>query len=360
MVGHMQLTKKSIVRNVAKVAAAGASIFAIGWGMLVLQPEPEAPVATAQADIFGFEFAAKSQQQKFLDSLMHEGMEEPRSYDHNGNKMFFSTSITNESPQQALERFQRSFVETGLNERVHMSVPGPPGANFPTVEALEKDKRKWKDTQPFFDGRLAWMDDFVGGVVPVLVSDNEVAMIGTSTKKSANGTFDWAMEVIEKVKANPDQKMDLSEGMSAMRYVNALRESDGRTRITAVWSDEDYQARKFADIGDDLNVNPEYPICSGCKRLLQIDGETESEYGNAAMDAGRQSVDQVLTFYKRALPNRGWQLSETAHVLNAAEQQGIKPHHDAKLLQFSRGSEFMTVAAWPEDGRTGVQLARSN
>ena len=67
-----------------------------------------------------------------------------------------------------------------------------------------------------------------------------------------------------------------------------------------------------------------------------------------------------MNYYHDALTSRGWQMSETKTVLDAVEHIGVKPRSEEKLVQYSRGGEFMTLTAWRGESGTQVHLARSN
>lgn len=349
------------MKTLLKIAGAGATIFAIGLGMVVLQPAPEAPVAPAQADIASFSFAPKSQQQRFIDTLMQEGLEEPRAYDHNGNKMFFSTTTTEETPRQVLERFQRGFVENGLNEAVHLSPLADVEVETFLAAQRRNDQRELGRQAKKTEFGFSQLNDFVGGMVPVVVDDTRVIMTGATTSNRADNWMEYFKEMSrtrDELKAD-GRKFDPSEAIDAMRYVEAFREGK-RTRIVAVWSDEDYQAKKMVNKGEDLNVDPDLPSCPGCSRLYNVEGETEKDYTTAAYKGPGRSVDQVVAFYDRVLRDKGWRLSPTAHVIDAAERAGMKERTDGKMLQYVRGREFLTVVAWPGEEGATVHLARSN
>lgn len=144
-----------------------------------------------------------------------------------------------------------------------------------------------------------------------------------------------------------------------MRHVEAYREGS-KTRINAIWSDENYEPSKIADIGEDLNVDPAIPSCPGCERLYNLEGDTEKDYTAAAYSANRNSVDQVLHFYDGVLRKDGWQQSPTAKLLEHLEARGIKKRTDGKMVQYSRSANFLTVLAWPGERGTTVHISRSN
>lgn len=355
----MRLMTMKLGTSLLKVGAAGATIFGIAWGMMVLQPQPSEPVATAEADIAFFNFGPKSDQQKFVDSLLAEGLEKPRAYDHNGNKLFFSTTTTSDSPRQVLERMQRRFVETGLNDAVHLSPPAPVPVDLRSADL--DDPRVRAALEANNGPRKKWMNDYLGGVVPTHVDDHSVMMAGATSIEGSEDGMAFAREVLT---ARKDGTLeDLGQAVKAMRYVDAVREGSGKTRITAIWSDEEYDVEKIANIaepGEELGVDPEIPVCPGCERLMHMRGETEKDYGNHAFRAPGHAVDQSIGFYRASLPGRGWKLSEATGVMKRAQLQGLMPPMGAQMLNFSRGGEFLTVVAWEQDGSTKIHIARSN
>lgn len=349
----------TLTTSLFKIGAAGATIFGIGWAIMVLQPTADEPVATADADISFLNFAPKSDQQKFVDSLLAEGMEKPRSYDHNGNKLFFSTTTTSESPRQVLERLQRRFVETGLNKHVHMAPPPPVPLAVEDIDIDDPAVRKILEENNI--PRKKWMDDYLGGVVPTGVSKDGFVMAGTTSNEESDDGEAFAKEVLAAKKSGAIK--DLGQAVKAMRYVDAVREGNGKTRVTAIWSDEEYDVEKMANIaepGEELGIDPEIPVCPGCKRLMHMRGETEKEYANHAFQAPGHAAEQALGFYKQSLPSKGWAQSEAMDVMKRAQLIGLMPPLGAQMLSFTRGGEFLTVVAWEHDGKTSVHVARSN
>lgn len=352
----MRMLKNRLVKNLLKVGAAGATIFAVGWGMLVLEPKPEAPVAEANADIFGFDFLDTSQQYKFAKSLKEEGMEKPRVYDHNGNTIYFSTMTTKEAPREVLERFQRRFVEEGLNKHVHYDRPM---GDLHVYEELKADPALRARAKKESDANFAYMDDYVGGMVPMMVSDDAFVMSGVTSNNESDDLDEYIEETLAQKMVDPDH-FDVGDNVKAMRYMDAAIEN-GHTRVTAVWSGGDYDPEKIVDQGGgDLNVNPDIPVCPGCTRQFHLEGKTESEYAQHGFNGYNMSVDQVIAYYERSLVAKGWERSDTQYVMEVAEQQGYKPVEDVQMRQFARGTDFLTVTAWPTTEGTMVNVAQSN
>lgn len=333
-------------RNLSKLGVAGATIAAIGWGILTLNT-PEEPVREAEADVWMMDFAPRAQQEKFVETLMVEGLEEPRRYNLNGNEMFFSTTTTDETPSEVLQRFQRAFVETGVNKHVHMRRPKTMQSPSKDDSSAERAKRKKEAEQ-----KLLYYDDFFGGgIVPTSVSNDHVMMAGMESEGEADDALDFVAEVIDRSKSDGD--FNLHKNVGNMRFVDAYREGSGKTRITAVWSTEDYEIAKLADEGEDLNVDPERPACVGCTRLYRFEGSGEEEdYDSIAFNAARRSPRSVIQEYRDTLGARGWKPAPSSVIMANARRSGLMPNYKGQLVSFSRGAQFLTLMTYP-DSKTG-------
>ena len=91
-----------------KLGVCAAVIVAIGAVIATFGGDDT--VADAEADILALDWLPQSKHQRFVDTLRREGMSQPRSYDWNGNQVFFSTKTTDDSPFQVLRRLQDKFV----------------------------------------------------------------------------------------------------------------------------------------------------------------------------------------------------------------------------------------------------------
>lgn len=346
------------LKNTLKVAAAGATIFAIGSAVLTMEKPANPEVAEVDADILALNFAPESKTQKFAKAMVELGMEEPRAYDWNGNKVFFTTTTTKESPTQVLRRFQDKFVEDGINERPwKRSMPKAEMAARPDLwPKLSPDKRE--EASRMLKGRYDRMSElFTGGVVPTQISKDYVSMVGMESKGDAEHGLDFLGEVLE-----GGGFKHASKHVKTMRWVEAMREGN-QTRISAMWSDEDLDMQKFEQPKHAANVSPSstIPVCMGCVRKTRFAGESAGEERYVSnVFHGTLSPEEAERFYMKAMLNRGWRLADSSQLLKIAELRDIKPVDGKKLLSFARGEDFATVFIHRgREGKTIVQVLES-
>ncbi len=345
------------LKNSLKVTAAGATIFLIASSILTMERPTQPEVREAEADIIALNFAEESKTQKFARSMVDLGMEEPRSYDWNGNKVFFTTATTQESPVQVLRRFQDKFVEEGINERRWTrSLPRAEMAARPDQwSRLSADKREAAAEQ--LKTRFDRMTDFFGGgVVPTQISDDYVSMVGMESRGEAEDGLEFLTEVLQ----NGGYK-EASGQVKAMRWVEAMREGN-RTRISAMWSDEELDMEKFEEPKHAANVSPSatIPVCMGCVRKTRFAAESGEKGYVSNVFHGQLTPPDAARFYRMAMHHRGWKLSDSTRLLDLAERRGVKPPSDHEFLSFARGSDFATVLIYRgREGKTIVQVLES-
>lgn len=344
----------------AKLTGAACLILAIGWAFLTMNPDPQEPVQQAEADIGDFDFLGpKSKQERFIQTLVDEGMEKPRSYDWNGNKFFFSMTQTRERPMRVMRRLQKAFVRNGVNAREHTSLP--PSFNQANVDPLDLENASPEERKRAFRIALAnkeRLDDFFsGGVVPIHIDQDYVAMAGTTSKNRAEDSLAFMRERIL-------NRQSVDDTVGAMRFVDAKYDNNsGLTTVTATWSDEDLSIDKLRGERDVLDVatDTDIPACIGCERLMRFAGEEgESKYvANAFI--GSSSVEQVVAFYDRALRTRGWELSPATMMMERMMRSGTIPDRTGVLRSYARGPEFITLLVYHDEleGRTVAQLVES-
>lgn len=341
--------KRPLMKPFLKLVIAGGFIAAIG-GAIVALDGPTASVKPAEADILALNFAPASKSEKFVDSMKSLGMEKPRVYDWNGNKMFFSTMETDRTPKQVLSDFQRKFVEDGVNSHPYNDL-GPNVAEFMDVD-------KWKEMSP--EERTAKSevvgrkydrssDYFNGGMVPTVITPGYVAMAGMESKGSAKDGF----EFLKEVKKRGSKRLTDSVGVA--RYIEAFQQG-GKTRVTATWTDDNVDFNRFRGHGDGIGFSEDAPGCVGCDRLMRFVGESEKGYAANVFFSG-QEVDQVVAFYDQALKNRGWKVAPSTLAMRAARDKGWMEDDGSELVSFARDGDFMTLLVFKTpEGRTSVQL----
>lgn len=344
---------KRILLDSAKLGAAGASIALIAWCFVTFST-PTGEVETAQADILdnGF-FAPPTKQQAFVNTLKDFGMEKPRSYNWNGNTVFFSMGYSKAAPEEILGAFQREFVRKGVNKRVHQSIMPrvPLVTSGEQVNAMSTSERR--DSTHQLTSRLSQLDDFFsGGLVPVVIDRNYIAMAGTTSKQEAPDALSFLQEQIQ-------NKSPVAEGIKNMRFIEARRApGEKRTMISAIWSDDKLDSLKFEPDAkrSDLAVSTKAPACLGCRRIMSFHGEgKERDYGTNVF-VGQQSVPEVIAFYDRALATRGWQRSDASRVMRQLSNRGIIPPSAASMTSYSKGNQFTTVMAYPIDHGARTQV----
>lgn len=153
--------KKNSTRLLTKLGITAAAVVGIGWGFIALNPPddkgtPTIGVQETNADIFTTTFAEPTNTQKFTEALDRLGHEKPRTYDYNGNTVFFSTNFVRKAPPEVLREYQLEFVNQGVNPEVF------------SLDNLTSERR-------------ARMEDasLEGGIIPWEVSNGHFTMGGT-------------------------------------------------------------------------------------------------------------------------------------------------------------------------------------
>lgn len=347
---------KTFFLHAAKFTVALGVILGAGWAILTFSARPDGTVEVqeAEADIWGLEFGEKSKHERFIQTLQAVGMEHPRAYDWNGNRVFFSTMTTSESPKAVLRKFQGEFARTGVNKKAHNELPD--NFSFESIQDINSQpphlqKKSKKELEAYLD----WQDDlWSGGVVPIVDRADMVQMIGTTTIKGADSSFGAVKEIMKSATRRPDRNI------KAMRYIDAMREKDGSTRVTSVWSDNELKMGKFNDdeeFVDRVHSSTTVPACMGCKRLMRFEGVSAEKGYVANIYEGTTDPKGTLDFYDTALKNRGWQPTDSTLVMQEARKMGMIPPDVGEMNIYARGSQFITVTAQPAaNGKTHVEV----
>lgn len=294
-----------------KLAACGATIFAIGFALLTFGPKGE--VQESQADVWDFAIFERTSTAKFATSLERLGHEPPRAYDVNGNKVFFSVrSVERKRPLELVEEYQRTFVEEGLN--------------------TEQYGRPTKGGE--FAKRLMG-----GQIVPITMTRDKVVMGGGVVQGSPQSVQEW-----EDLKADTKTR-NINEVFRGYRHITAEWDSDAkRTMVTASWSDEDFDMRRISGASPNpQDVDPDIPVCIGCKRAIAWETEKGDIPSKTAVFMAPLDSRNVADFYKKAMAEKGWKLSST----NQYEQRSEGP----LAFEFVRGEKHMHLSVVPTDSR---------
>lgn len=352
----MNTNIKKTVSNTLKVGAAGASICAVAWCFVTFS-SPTGDVEPAEANIYDLGmFSAPTNQESFVEILKDYDMERPRSYNWNGNSVYYSMGSVDESPKRFLRQFQDKLVAKGINKKPHYSILpniAPPGAGGP-IESMPSAERQRQIIKRSGDQLAASDDFFGGGLVPIAIGTDIVSMAGASSKNNAPDGLSFVQEQIDSGTSLPDT-------VGQMRYVEARRApGDKKTTISAIWSDDKLELSKFNPDSkrSDLAVSTQVPACLGCRRIMNFQGEgNERDYGTNVF-VGRQNTSETLSFYNRAMQARGWKLANSTQTMRALKGHGIIPQSAAEMASYSKNGKFTTIMAYPIDygGETQVHV----
>lgn len=325
-----------------KLACAGGIIFAVAMAFVTLGLGGD--VSEAEADIWTVFASETSKHEAFVETLEDEGMAPPREYDFNGNRTFFSYDTTRESPRQVMYRFQQALVENGVNRNFHATAREP------------VEPRQVRDDDTLVQGYAGVTELFTGGLIPIEVRRNRMAMIGFETPQGAEYFEDVLLET-ELGRAAPEDMV------GAMRYIDAERdERTGETTITAVWSDEQLDLRKFdPTTPSEGTVHPfefEVPNCPGCQRVSRLSG-TEQEQGyHSLLYRSPESIARVASFFDRHMGEYGWQAEKSLDGLAVLQQRALAPDPNAtQIRSYMRDGIQLTVMIYRDfdDGHTYVK-----
>ncbi len=334
-----------------KLAIAGASLVAIGWGVVTFYPSAVV-VKESEAEIsWNFQFERDSTQ-KFAETLQALGHDRPRSYDFNGNTVFFSSKETTQSPQEVLREYQQQFTRNGINERPYLETSEDGGP------------RDEEDSEEYFKlTRERGLASLSGQLVPSVITPNHVAMGGGIIDGSPS-TCAQAEKILEQ-KAS-EGVVNFEELFRGYRSIEATRdENDTHTQVTASWSDDKLDIRKHYPANDSdffiaATPDPNVPSCPGCTRINRFAGQGEEKAYVTNVFRSPQHQDSVLSFYLESMANRGWQETEASAVTRQALEHTTLRDNPTQAVQLVRGEEFITVSVDPNDQGSLVTTVSAN
>jgi hypothetical protein len=328
-----------------KLGIAGASLVAIGWSVITFYPT-KGGVKETEADIVSMVTFKRTSTQQFALALDALGHDRPRSYDYNGNKVFFSSRTTTQSPEQVLREYQEFFTRRGINERPYYEASpdgGPrPGENDETYQALVEERG------------LAMLS---GQLVPSIITPNYVAM-GGGIIEGEPRTCAEAAEILERQVANGIPHFN--DVFRGFRGIEAMRSEDGRhTHVTASWSESNYDMDKHIPRDTrakvrGTNPDPELPSCPGCERLQRFAGEGKEKDYVTNVFLSPQHHSSVASFYLQAMQARGWKETDSSQFSRDILNMTVYRDLPATSLQLVRGNEFLNIVVEPTDQGTLV------
>ena len=366
----------NILKNTAKVALTCLVVSSIAWGYLALHEQDEpSVVSTANADVSFFNFAAQSKHERFLDTLKEEGFEEPREYDWNGNKFYFTLKHSSDEPIDMMRQMQRAFVRNKVNQKAHLFKPTPFNAGFMgepgNLEAMLRskttkkfDEKQRKHIYSAIEKTDSLTDYFNGGIVPYDVQDSFVGMRGIQLKEQEKNKDKSIGEVFKHMASTIKNGKKIDDQVSRFYNMEAFRtKGGGKTTMTAVWSQKDLDMSKYkSETNARLEANHDIPSCTGCVRTMDFSGQgVESSYANNMFMSKNSTPAESQRFYSIELARKGWKQSEATHLLQELHRKGQIPV-GANVQSYAKGKEFITVVSHPSDtyaNTTVVQVLES-
>lgn len=313
---------KSRVWTVGKLGVTGAVIAGIAFAFGVINPN--LTVSESDADILSFGRREVTPTEKFTSSMDDLGHSKPQTFNLNGNVVYFSTRLHEESPMEVMEQYQRKFVEKGLSPRP-----------FDPIED---------------DVDLAMLTAMNGGIVPIFATEDKVFM-GGMIPKIPTKTADELAGLNEKFKGIPPWEM-----FKGFHNVEITKSGSG-TVATSSWSDENFDYNKMlpGNRAMDQNVDPEIPSCPGCMRLSSFeDLDKEQTFRNNVYEA-TQSVDSLARFYDQSLTARGWEMTESSRVMEKMREFADFKGKDGIQRQYQKNGQIVTILTHPSgDGVTAT------
>ena len=331
----------------------GLTLAAIAFIAGLFAVAGDGEVSTASADIYVMGSGKPpSKQEKFVDTLVDYGLSEPRTYDWNGNAVFFSQGETRKSPEEVQYDLQDAFVRNGVNKYFHPRPVDPGSAQ--TSEEVEAEMH-------------AGEDYLTGGLVPLKTTRDHIVMNGVqSSGKERNLT-----ELLKKMawsKAHAGRYLEPEQMMANFRYVEAYRKpGQKRTTITAAFSEEALDLNRFKPSAANYtpNADQEIPPCVGCKRITRFAGTgAESDKRTILFESPNEPKDE-LQFYRAALQDRGWKPDPSLESVwrlgrdfgpDSLRREGVR------YGSFSRNGRFATMLTYvdPKNSKTYVYFTVSD
>lgn len=322
----------STVLVAGKLFLTGLLICAIAAAFGVLQFD--GTVSDSRADILDLSFVNLSNSARFARGLDELGHDRPQSFSINGNVVHFSVNYSRKRPFQLMKEYQEEFVRQGINTKVW-------------------DEYAVRDNP---DGMV--FDAMTGGVVPTGVSSDYVALGGVVPANEARDEASLLELAIDRTPAN---KIFTGHHYVEMFWDRNRREST----VTATWSDDEFDYAKIIGgiptDGEDVDVDSEVPACPGCERLNRMRDLDPARSYSSNIYVGGRNQGELVDFYRRAMAQRGWDETDSSVTLNTARPYIEFTGDEASLLQFSRGSRFLTIVAYPDEhGETTVHTVMGN
>lgn len=316
-----------MLKKGVKIILAVGLVGLVGLGLALLGKG--GTVKKSQADIVDFRFGFESKTEKFVNTLDRMGHSPPQVYELNGNRIYFSRRTADKSPKELLTDYQEELVDQGLNDQVFDS--------FDDSETMQRIRT-----------------GLTGGVVPVEIRDDYVAMNGILPSSGADST--------EELLKNYDPTKTVSELFNGYRWIEAFN-SPGRKESTvlAMWSDSKFEFAKMrvpkADLTD-MNLHKAVPVCPGCEQVNQFSDKNIDGLHETYIFETRRSITGVRRFYTSRLKAQGWELSVNSKIMDRVRRHIDVQAGGSRRLKFTSDDKQMVVEIFPhEERKTAVRIS---
>lgn len=316
---------REVVESAAKCSGAALVVAAVGFCVAAF--EPSGGVAPSHADIVGY-FSGVDGDRAFREALEAMGHEQAHPYTLNGNRIYVSTASLESPPARALRRYQREFVDRGLNERVYTEVTPRLGL-----------------------GRTR--DALTGGLVPAVVGERRVVMRGAT---GASNSADWRDLMGRASRAEDAGMGGLVEGF---RWVELLRpRGESGAKAVAIWSGEEFEYdRMFPGSLEEREhaIPDEVPPCPGCTFVNQFGDPGSDAHRGAYLWTSERQVRSLAQYYRRECRRRGWSVSEASRWVEELARR--LDWHRRRRVSCRRGERRLSVNLFPGDrSETAVRV----
>ena len=346
------------MKTTLKLTACTALVIGLGALFLLASPK-QGGLPVAEATIVDFDFMApRTNTQKFAAALDLLGHEKPRVFDYNGTQVFFSTASFQKPPHDLIRRYQQTFVQEGVNSKMwDVDDPIPTGEDAQKLALIHR------------------AGAMLSGEIQVIHHDDDhVIMAGALIDQTAPNAL---IPTGKQEGTTLEVEADFSKIFKSHRHIDLewhpIRQE---TVVTASWSDETFEIQKtqpaaYLDpMTQHLSPDPDVPPCLGCERLTRFAAESEGDKGFVKqIFATPQDAQSVALFYRTAMTQRGWALSEinsTMHTIRASHALVDSPQEEDATsaqpltLQFTKEGRFLTFVITPEDTQTMISVMNTD
>jgi hypothetical protein len=322
-----------------KVLASLLCVVAVAFVTLALGEDGE--VQQADADIFDlFTFTSRSSS-GFEDVLAEMGHDAPQTFEINGNVMHVSVRHVRQSSVRTVVRdYQRMLFEKGVNDREYTRT----GKIANGIGSKETSRRRL-------------MTSLRGGLVPMVIERDYARMDGVTMEADPETDIGVFRALLDKHEdENP---------FNGFRRIEMFRPPNSdRLTVLGIWSDDKFDYQKMLPDGKHLgdpSLNEENPICPGCQRVHHFKDLTrvEREHGTTVF-VGRQSVEQLVSFYQLEFMGRGWKYLEKNAKSHKVQQEVALEYPRSRTLRFERDDEELEILVFPStEQETAVHVTKN-